>query len=156
MSALLYFVFEKLTDLRSGPNWIHGSSFNPIMVIAEETKSILQDFDGGGQVVFSKDGKPLDEKMTAKVSEFVWTTVHDAFEYSNKHKDTIPPDRSLFDFFLEKIEETDFSRAEKDACLEACKVWGSYVGDTVERQSLKFFYLEECVDESMVYPALMK
>lgn len=125
------------------------------MVIAEETKSILQDFESG-QVVFSKDGKLLDEKLTDKLSDFVWTSIHEAFLYSNRHKDAIPPDRSLFDFLLEKIEGTDFSRAEKDACVEACKLWGAYVGDPVDRQSLRFFYLEECVDESTLFPVFIQ
>lgn len=125
------------------------------MAIAEATKSILQHFEGG-EVVFSKDGKLLDEKMTDKVSDFVWTTIQSAFVYSNKHKDAIPPDRSLFDFLLEKIEGTDFSPAEKDASVEACKVWGAYVGDPVQRQSLKFFFLEECVDESTLSLLVME
>lgn len=120
------------------------------MTIANSTNTTVQDFEGG-QVVYSKDGKLLDDEIATKLSDFMWTTIDDAFEYSNKYKDTIPPDRSLFDFFLEKIEATDFSPAEKDACLETCKLWGAYVGDPIDRQSLKFFCLEECVDESKLF-----
>lgn len=121
------------------------------MAIAESTKTVLQDFEGG-QVLFSKDGKLLDENMTFKLSEFMWSTIEEAFEYSNKYKETIPPERSLFDFFLEKIEKSDFAPAEKDACVETCKLWGAYVGDPIDRQSLRFFCLEECVDESKDLP----
>lgn len=78
----------------------------------------------------------------------MWSTIEEAFQYSNQYKDTISPDRSLFDFFREKIEKTDFSLTEKEACAETCKLWGAYVGDPIDRQSLKFFCLEECVDES--------
>lgn len=125
------------------------------MAIAEATKTNLQDFEGG-QIAFSKDGKLLDRESTTRLSEFLWTTVDDAFQYSNKHKDTIPPDRSLFDFFLEKIEVAGFSPAEKEACIESCRLWGAYVGDPIERQSLKFFCLEECVDECKLSPILFK
>lgn len=117
------------------------------MTIAESTNTTIQDFEGG-QIIFSKDGKPLDDNLATKLSEFMWTTIDDAFEYSNKYKDSIPSDRSLFDFFLEKVEQTDFSQAEKDACIETCHLWGAYVGDPISRQSLRFFCLEECVDES--------
>lgn len=131
----------------SGPNWIHGGQDNPISVIAESTKTKLEDFDEN-QVVFSRDGKPLDEILAAKVSDFVWTTIEEAFEYSNTYKDSVPSDRSLFDFFKESAEKKGFSEEEKEACLESCRLWGSYVGDPVERQSLKFFCLEECIDSS--------
>lgn len=86
--------------------------------------------------------------MVAKISEFLWTTIDEAFEYSNKHKDTISPDQSLLDFFREQVEKTGFSPVEKEACIQYCKLWGAYVGDPVERQSLKFFCLEECIDGS--------
>ena len=120
------------------------------MTIAESTNTTIQDFEGG-QIIFSKDGKPLDDNMATKLSEFMWMTIDDAFEYSNKYKDSIPSDRSLFDFFLEKIEQTDFSQAEKEACIETCQLWGAYVGDPINRQSLRFFCLEECVDESELH-----
>lgn len=135
----------------SGPNWIHGGQDNPISVIAESTKTELEDFDEY-QIVFSKDGKPLDDKLAAKVSDFVWTTIGEAFEYSNTYKDSIPSGRSLFDFFKERVEKKGFNEEEKEACLESCRLWGSYVGDPVERQSLKFFCLEECIDSSRFDP----
>lgn len=96
--------------------------------------------------MFSCDGVLLSGGMVSKISEFLWTAIDEAFAYSNEHKDTISPDRSLFDFFREKVEETGFSTKEKEACLQYCKLWGAYVGESVERQSLKFFCLEECID----------
>lgn len=56
----------------------------------------------------------------------------------------------MFDFFKDKVAERgDLSSPEKETCLEGSKLWGSYVGDPVERQSLRFFWLEECIDSSM-------
>lgn len=141
-------VAGRCADVGSGPNWIHGGQNNPISVIARLTGTRLEDFDEN-QIVFSRDGKPMDEKLAAKVSDFVWTTIEEAFEYSNTYKDSIPSSRSLFDFFKERVEKRDkFSDGEKEACLESCRLWGSYVGDPVERQSLKFFCMEECIDSS--------
>ncbi|KAL3479179.1 hypothetical protein BJX99DRAFT_245014 [Aspergillus californicus] len=128
-----------------GPNWIHGVGTNPIVTIAEATGTALQDFEGN-QVLFDHDGKQVEGALAAKVSEFLWATVEEAFKYSNSHKESIPAEKSLLDFFYERVEETEFSEEEKRLCIETCRLWGAYVGDPVERQSLKFFCLEECID----------
>lgn len=133
--------------IRSGPNWIHGTGTNPIVGIAELTKTTIEDFEGN-QVFISMDGRPINDKTATKISEFVWTTIDEAFKYSNAYKDTIPLGRSLFDFFLDKVEKTDFTPEEKKWCIETCRLWGAYVGDPIEKQSLKFFCLEECIDGS--------
>jgi hypothetical protein len=135
------------TEDQSGPNWIHGTGTNPIAAIAELTKTTVEDFEGN-QAIIATDGSPLDDEIVAKISEFLWTAIGEAFEYSNTHKDTIPPERSLLDFFQDKVEKADFSLEEKKLCIETCRLWGAYVGDPIERQSLKFFCLEECIDGS--------
>ncbi|KAE8386620.1 hypothetical protein BDV23DRAFT_162939 [Aspergillus alliaceus] len=141
---------DHLIDL--GPNWIHGTGTNPITDIAEQTKTTLEDFEGN-QAVISMNGNPLDDDEAAKISNFFWITIEEAFEYSNTHKATIPPERSLFDFYEEKVEKTDFTVEEKKLCIELCRLWGAYVGDPIERQSLKFFCLEECMDGNNYFVA---
>lgn len=118
------------------------------MTIAEATKTITYD-PQGGMLTFSREGLPLSEDVATRVSEFVWSTISEAFEYSNTHAETIPPERSLYNFFEEKVEQAQLSSQEKQLVLDGCKLWGAYVGDSIERQSLKFFRLEECVDGSM-------
>lgn len=119
------------------------------MVIAEATETIAQDPEGEN-IAISPDGNLIPEKIATKIAEFVWVTIGEAFEYSNQHGGSIPPERSLFDFFCERVQQTQFSDAEKELCLDACKLWGAYVGDPIEKQSLKFFRLEECIDGSMI------
>jgi hypothetical protein len=133
--------------VHSGPNWIHGSGKNPIMDIAEATRTVFHEPEGTNMLA-SRDGDFLPEEIGNKVSEYVWTTIGEAFEYSNAHQDSIPPEKSLYDFFLEKVQQTNFSEEEKKYCLDACKLWGAFVGDKIDRQSLKFFSLEECIDGS--------
>lgn len=134
--------------LTRGPNWIHGAGENPIMNIAEATGTTMFDPEGGQHVAFAPDGQPIHDDINSKVQDFVWTTISEAFEYSNRHGDSIPAEKSLLDFFRERVQQTDFSAEEKSLCLDACKLWGTYVGDQVDRQSLRFFRLEECVDGS--------
>lgn len=113
--------------------------------MAEVTGTTIEDFEGE-QIIFSRAGKLVDEATSARISEFVWSTIDEAFEYSNALKDSIPPDQSLLDFFKERVSKTGLNPEEKELCIETCKLWGAYVGDSIERQSLKFFCLEECID----------
>lgn len=119
------------------------------MSIAEATQTVTHDPEGRN-ISISCDGRLVDEERATKMAEFVWTTIEQAFEYSNQHGDSIPPEQSLFDFIQENLEKTDFSDEDKKLCLDSCKLWGAYVGDPIERQSLKFFRLEECIDGSML------
>ncbi|KAJ5795626.1 uncharacterized protein N7518_004166 [Penicillium psychrosexuale] len=139
-------VGDHIVDI--GPNWIHGAGENPIMTIAEETGSVMYDPEGGAHISYSRDGHPINDEVSAKVQDFVWTTIAEAFKYSNHHGESIPVEQSLFDFFCDRVQQTKFSDEEKQLCLDACRLWGAYVGDQVDRQSLKFFRLEECVDGS--------
>ncbi|PLB52788.1 flavin-containing amine oxidase [Aspergillus steynii IBT 23096] len=143
-------VGNHLVDL--GPNWIHGTGKNPIADIAALTKTTIADLEGE-QHVLSSDGKLLDRQLAAKVSEFLWETIGEAFEYSNAHKETIPPSRSLLDFLKERIETTSLTPLEKELCIESSRLWGAYVGDPIEKQSLKFFCLEECIDGNNYFVA---
>lgn len=118
------------------------------MTIAEATGATLYDPEDGGHIAFSQAGHQLNSELNAKVQDFVWTTISEAFEYSNRHGDSIPAERSLFDFFSERVQQTSFSDEERQLCLDAAKFWGAYVGDQVDKQSLRFFRLEECVDGS--------
>jgi hypothetical protein len=124
------------------------------MTVAEETETIIYDPEGGEHVLFSQKGHPIHDDVNAKVQEFVWTTISEAFEYSNRHGESIPAEQSLHDFFRERVQQTKFSDEEKEICLDACKLWGAYVGDQVDRQSLKFFRLEECVDGSKCFVSI--
>ncbi|KAL4810355.1 hypothetical protein BDV18DRAFT_130827 [Aspergillus unguis] len=143
-------VGEHLVDM--GPNWIHGAGENPIMDIASQTKATLHDFEGN-QLVFGSDGSVVDEKVTAKISDALWTTIDEAFKYSNSYKDEIPAEKSLLDFIRERLEKTSLIEEEKSMCIESARLWGAYVGDPIDRQSLKFFSLEESIDGSNYFLA---
>ncbi|KAL5334343.1 amine oxidase [Aspergillus crustosus] len=143
-------VGDHLVD--TGPNWIHGTGTNPIVNVAEATGTILGDFEGRSFLIAS-DGKPVDEVVATKVSDFLWETIEEAFRYSNSHQDDIPAEKSLLDFIQEKLEKTKLSDEEKSLCVESSRLWGAYVGDPIERQSLKFFCLEECIDGNNYFVA---
>lgn len=133
---------------RRGPNWIHGAGENPILNIANATGTTVHDFEGG-QLVFTSDGGVMDDRVAEKISDILWTIIQEAFNYSNAHQDNIPAEESLLDFIRERLEKMDLSAEEKNLVIESSRLWGAYVGDPVDRQSLRFFNLEEAIDGSM-------
>ncbi|OJD16974.1 hypothetical protein AJ78_02908 [Emergomyces pasteurianus Ep9510] len=135
-----------------GPNWIHGTENNPIADLSSSSKTITHAWDGL-QNVIDTSGEPLSEKLIGKIWDFIWATVENAYEYSCLNKSNIPADKSLFDFIKERLEKSDFSEAEKEKCVELSKVWGSYIGSPIDRQSLRFFFLEESLEGTNLFVA---
>jgi hypothetical protein len=85
----------------------------------------------------------------------MWGIVVQAFRHSADNTSTIDPEESLCDFFSKKVKEvfpdqTNHERQRK-LVMQMSELWGAFVGSPVTRQSLKFFWLEECIDGGM-YP----
>lgn len=140
----------QLVDI--GPNWIHGSENSPILDLANETKSVPHIWEGGFNIFdeagrFVENGNELSGKM--------WEIVIQAFEYSTKNTSTIDPGESLYDFFVERVKEMfpDATKQEEQRkiVLHISEMWGAIVGSPVKKQSLKFFWLEECVDGGTLF-----
>lgn len=123
------------------------------MQLARDTKTRLHAWDEE-QSVIDSDGKPMDPTEASEYGRLLWDDglIAAAFKYSNENGKSIPPSRSLYDFFKEKAQElfTDLPNEEAErkrlGLLQACEMWGAYVGSPVQRQSLKFFWLEECIE----------
>ncbi|PGH02595.1 hypothetical protein AJ79_07599 [Helicocarpus griseus UAMH5409] len=139
-------------DVDLGPNWIHGTQNNPIADLSDSSKTVTHAW-GGLQNVIDTTGQPLEKEIIEKTSDFLWTAVEDAYEYSRLNKDTIPASKSLLDFIKQRLEKTEFSQYEKEKCVELSKLWGSYIGSPIDRQSLRFFFLEECLEGTNLFVA---
>lgn len=143
-----------------GPNWIHGGTpngphdgpasqkDNPILHLATETDTALGSWDTGSYV-FGEQGDFLEEGE--QYSSLMWDIVQDAFKHSNKSSSEINEKESLYDFFrtrvAEKIPATEEGyKRKRDIVLQMSAMWGAFVGSPISRQSLKFFWLEECID----------
>lgn len=133
-----------------GPNWVHGTDNNSILDIAKETNTALGSWDTGSYV-FDEDGELYSLKDGEKYSEMMWNIVQAAFKHSNKNSAEIDPNESLLDFFKVTLndlipESTENWQRKRDIVLQMADLWGAFVGSPVERQSLKFFWLEECIE----------
>jgi monoamine oxidase len=133
-----------LVDL--GPNWIHGTDHNPILDLAKRTKTAMHTW-GEALQVFGENGNLL--KDGKEISDVMWKIIAQAFRYSSQNTSTVDPNESLKDFFEKKILEElseDRDSDKKKILMQMTELWGAYVGSPVYRQSLKFFWLEECID----------
>jgi hypothetical protein len=138
----------------SGPNWIHGTHENPILQLAKQTGTVFHAWDEAqSALTIGTEGKPLDPAEAAEYSSLLWEDglIADAFRYSNEHHDDIDPSRSLYDFFAEQVQSrwqdlpADIAKRKRETFLLATHMWGAYVGSPVTKQSLRNFWLEECI-----------
>ncbi|EFX03191.1 flavin containing amine oxidoreductase [Grosmannia clavigera kw1407] len=140
-----------------GPNWIHGTKDNPILDLIRETGTITSGnaIDDHGKelegAVFSENGAMLPPDDGAALSTLMWTIVEEAFVHSNKHCTEIDPAESLHDFFLKRLpehvpESTADCETRRALVMQMADLWGAFVGSPANTQSLKYFWLEECIE----------
>ena len=133
-----------------GPNWIHGTKNNPILDIVRQTNTIVANLDEGSSLV-DESGNMLNEEAKGKLESILWSIIEEAFEHSDKKSREIHKAESLFDFFQQKVKEKipdsepDFEETRRRV-LHMSELWGAFVGSPIQRQSLKFFWLEEFIE----------
>ena len=50
------------------------------------------------------------------------------------------------DYFRTSLEEKRVSEDSSALVLQMARRWGDYIGDPIETQSLKYLWLEECIE----------
>ena len=137
-----------LVDL--GPNWIHGTKDNPILDLAKQTGTDVGSWDDRSNV-FDESGALFPLEEGEEYATTMWSIVQDAFKHSNDFGESIDKAESLHDFFVQQVvkripeSEADWKRKRK-IVMQVSEMWGAFVGSPKSRQSLKFFWLEECIE----------
>ncbi|KAM0279229.1 hypothetical protein ACHAQH_004686 [Verticillium albo-atrum] len=108
--------------------------------------------------MFDEAGNLLEPKQSERYAGIMWDIIQEAFKYSDAHSSTIPATDSLLDFFHRKLPEhvpDTGPEHDKDRALvlQAAEFWGAFVGSPISTQSLKFFWLEECIDGENLFCA---
>ncbi|KAJ2986747.1 hypothetical protein NUW58_g4880 [Xylaria curta] len=134
----------------AGPNWIHGTNNNPIMEIAQKTNTGNGSWTARTSVV-DETGKMLSPPDAEFYSEMMWDIIGTAFKHSNRNTNTIDVNESLLDFFGKELarripEHSPEYEKKRRIMYQIAESWGAYVGNHVFSQSLKYFWLEECID----------
>jgi hypothetical protein len=115
------------------------------MKLALETNTTLRFIDEA-TLVYDTQGSPVDKKKVASGCDMMWSILSDAFKYSNESCEEIAPSLSLKEFFEKKLAEKSLDSEDKDFIMLLAETWGGFIGDPWQRQSLKWFWLEECLD----------
>lgn len=140
-----------------GPNWIHGTENNPIMDLARETNTMTGAWDTASYA-FDEDGQLLSTDEGERYSTLMWEIIGDAFKFSNSHSAEIDTSESLLDFFKTEVKKripdstADFEK-QRYILLQMAELWGAFIGSPISRQSLKFFWLEECIEGENLFCA---
>lgn len=142
-----------------GANWIHGTIDNPIYDIAKQCATTLHVLNEE-QAIIDPNGHQIDSDEAAEHINLIWDgLVEDAYKFSNENKDSIDPHRSLYDYFVERSTNlfTDLPPAiaerKRRTLLLITDMWGAYVGSPVTRQSLRSFWMEECLRGETLFVA---
>ncbi|EON64066.1 hypothetical protein W97_03296 [Coniosporium apollinis CBS 100218] len=114
-----------------------------------------QTYNTAGRMSWMKQdlGLPINKEKAAAGFDLVWSIISDAFKHSNENCANIAPNVSLKDLFREKLAERSLSHDDRNLVLQLAEMWGAFVGDSWERQSLKWFWLEECLDGENLFIA---
>ena len=122
------------------------------MDIAKETKATY--FEPPIDIptwLYDEKGEFVDSEISQARTGKVWETIEEAFKYSRENTESIPSERSLLDFFKTRFRQQQVDEASTKQMLQIARVWGDIVGEPIERQSLKFFWLEECLEGGKVF-----
>lgn len=121
------------------------------MDLAAETNTKIHYWDERHAEFDDKGHRQPDADVTHR-SELFWGIISDAFQYSKEHTATISANTSLMDF-VKKEAASKFSddlpeeaERKKLMLLQEAETWGAFVGSPIQQQSLKFFWLEECIE----------
>lgn len=96
------------------------------------------------QNIYDSDGKLLPDEKADELSTLLWKVIEEAQEYSAKNSKSIPAKDSLYDFFVKKSKEIFPEDHDSVSLLcQMSEMWGAYIGDPVQKQSLRFAWMEE-------------
>ncbi|KAI5285291.1 hypothetical protein KEM54_000678, partial [Ascosphaera aggregata] len=110
--------------------------------ICKGTDTVIHGFERPHMVV-GRDGKMLPMTVTDRILTTLWMLIDETMDWSLKNTKAIPAELNAFDHLKKRINESSgYSTTEKDCSLELSKLWGSYIGSPVDRQSLKYFFIE--------------
>ena len=95
---------------------------------------------------YNQSGDEISHNLALDHSKLSWDIVTQAIKYSQTQGDLIPPNLSLLDYYQRVLEKQEMSESSKELVLEMGRMWGNIVGEPIEQQSLRYMWLEECID----------
>ncbi|KAI9783789.1 MAG: hypothetical protein M1839_003125 [Geoglossum umbratile] len=130
-----------------GPNWVSGCRYDPLIDIAKEANAMLQPWNGKCNI-FDISGDPIDEQKATSFTKLVRNIVEEPIEFRSQNGAGIPESDSVYDYFVHRSKEILLSdggspESQQEQLLQRIsQMWCTYIGDPIERQSLRFAGME--------------
>jgi phytoene dehydrogenase-like protein len=128
-----------------GASWIHGTEGNPLVALAEEAGTTTV---GCGAVssICDTNGDWLDQDTAKAHYEEVWKVLEMAMEKSRQESASLPDSLKMMDFFRKQVRSRRWKAGHPETyeplMLQIVEMWGAFMGDECENQSLKNLWLE--------------
>ena len=137
--------FLKLTPifLIRGPQWIHTSRNNPILNIAINSDTPLHSWNERINL-YNQSGLMVDHAKANALWNVQWKIIEEALRHNVQNRVSIPESESLYDYFVSRAAGLLPDLEDQGLLLAMSEMWGNYTGVPIQRQSLRFAWMEEC------------
>ncbi|KAK0754840.1 flavin-containing amine oxidase [Schizothecium vesticola] len=128
-----------------GACWIHGTEGNPVVTLADKANATTVAC-GAVSSICDSGGRWLDRTEARGHYEEVWDILGEAMEHSKDKAPGLDDTEKIMDFFRRQIRSRNPGHSRPEAyetlMLDIVEMWGAFMGDECERQSLKNLWLE--------------
>ncbi|KAL9009930.1 MAG: hypothetical protein Q9173_005084 [Seirophora scorigena] len=122
---------------------------NPIVDLAKETATPLHPWNQS-TLLLDSEGRLLATSEANNALKQVWEILEDAMAHSKISSGDIQSAATLDSYFEtwcdQALQFGKMTQHEAGLVLGMSQMWGAYIGDRVELQSLKYFYLKACIE----------
>ena len=112
------------------------------MQIAKEQANVCFEPPKGGDaksLVYDGFGNEIDSETAMSHSAISWEIVEEAIQYSSAdHGASIPPEKSLRDYFEAALAVRKYEPWRRDLILEMADMWSNIVGEPIHKQRYVF------------------
>ena len=128
-----------------GASWIHGTKDNPLVALAQKT-STTTIACGAVYSICNSDGSWLSSDSSSYHYKEVWEVLEMAMEKSRKESAMLSDSSKMMDFFRQEVKrrrsKTKQPEAYESLMTQIVEMWGAFMGNECENQSLKNLWLD--------------
>lgn len=128
-----------------GASWIHGTRGNPFVALAEKAETTTVACSAV-ESVCDRNGQWLAPGLARKYYIEVWEILEMAMEKSRNEFSSLPDSEKLVDFFRQEVEirrsAAKQPKVYESLMMQIVEMWGAFMGNEFEKQSLKNLWLE--------------
>ncbi|KAI1444821.1 hypothetical protein F5Y02DRAFT_145102 [Annulohypoxylon stygium] len=139
-----------------GASWIHGTQGNPLVALAEKAGATTV---ACGAVYSICDSKAdwLNRDIACSRYEEVWEILEMAIEKSRNETASLSDTVKMMDFFRGEVgrrrPQDKHPEAYEILMMKIVEMWGAFMGDDCERQSLKNLWLDAGLEGDNLFVA---